>query len=116
MIKPILSIKFFSTALGKEPVKRFLLDQTFEDRKLINEEIKTVQFGWPLGMPLVRKMEKDLWEIRVNINDGIVRVFFTIVGVVLILLHGFVKKSQQTPKKELEIARQRLKLVRRGIY
>lgn len=75
MIKPILSIKFFSAALGKEPVKRFLLEQTFEDRKLINEEIKTVQFGWPLGMPLVRKMEKDLWEIRVNINDGIVRVF-----------------------------------------
>lgn len=76
MIKPILSIKFFSAALSKEPVKRFLLEQTFEDRKLINEEIKTVQFGWPLGMPLVRKMEKDLWEIRVNINDGIVRFFY----------------------------------------
>ena len=63
-----------------------------------------------MGLPLVRKMETDLWEIRVSITDGICRIFFTIAENIMILLHGFVKKSQKTPQKELETAQNRLKL------
>lgn len=59
-------------------------------------------------MPLVRYIEPKLWEIRSNIANGIIRIFFTIMNDELILLHGFIKKSQKTPEKELEIARKRL--------
>jgi len=59
-------------------------------------------------MPLVRKMEADLWEARSNLPQGnISRVFFTVSGSQMILLHGFIKKSQKTPKKEIEQARRR---------
>jgi phage-related protein len=64
-------------------------------------------------MPLVRKMEPDIWEVRSDITDGIARVLFTVTSVMgsnaILLLHGFVKKSQKTPKTELNTARDRLK-------
>ena len=58
-------------------------------------------------MPLIRKMEKDLWEVRSTIKDGIARIFFTVEGNEMILLHGFVKKSQATPQAELDLAKER---------
>lgn len=109
MNQPILTVKFFRTRSGREPVRDFLKDQTVEDRRAIGTDIKTVQFGWPLGMPLVRKMSAGLWEVRSDIADGIVRVFFTVHEGQMILLHAFVKKSQQTPPSELKTAETRLK-------
>lgn len=85
-----------------------------EDRKTIGEDIKTAQFGWPLGMPLIRKIGKDLWEVRSNISDGIAGIFFTVQKDTLVLLHGFVKKSQETPLKELHTARRRLSNIHGG--
>lgn len=108
MRDPILSVNFFKTEAGNEPVRAFLKDLTVEDRKAIGEDIKTVQFGWPLGMPLVRKMGKDLWEVRSDIADGIARVLFTVKNGQMVLLHGFVKKSQKTPANELATAKARL--------
>jgi len=79
-----------------------------EDRKRIGEDIKLVQFRWPLGLPLVRKMEADLWEIRTNLSGGnIARVFFTVRNARMMLVHGLNKKSQKTPRQELELARTR---------
>jgi phage-related protein len=109
MIEPILSVAFFRTDAGNEPVRAFLLDLTVEDRKAIGTDIKTVQFGWPLGMPLVRKMAPGLWEVRSNIADGIARVLFTVVTGRMVLLHGFVKKSQKTPADDLKTALVRLR-------
>ena len=82
---------------------------TREDRRAIGEDIKTAQFGWPIGMPLIRKLEKDLWEVRTHLEDGIARMIFTVRNNRMILLHGFIKKSQQIPKNELETAKKRLK-------
>lgn len=70
-------------------------------------DIKTVQIGWPLGMPLVRKLEPGLWEVRSSIPDGIARVLFTIDGGQMVLLHGFIKKSDKTPKHDLKVAKTR---------
>jgi phage-related protein len=109
--QPILEVRFFQTAAGKEPVREWLKELVKEDRQSIGEDIKTAQFGWPLGMPLVRKLEKNLWEVRTPITDGIARIIFTVIGNQMVLLHGFIKKSQKTPKNELETARKRLKLV-----
>jgi len=78
------------------------------ERKTIGNDLKTVQFSWPLGMPLVRKMAPDLWEVRCGLSNGIARIFFTVVGEFMVLLHGFVKKSQKTPASDLALAQRRL--------
>lgn len=106
--KPILNVVFYKTKSGNEPVREWLKDMPKTDRQVIGEDIKTTQYGWPLGMPLIRKIERGLWEVRSNINAGIARVFFTVIDKTMILLHGFVKKSQKTPQNELDTARRRL--------
>lgn len=103
----VLTVRFFRTEVGNEPVREWLSQLSREHRQLIGIEIKTVQTGWPLGMPLVRKMERGLWEIRVDLGDVCARVFFTLVEGSMVLLHGFIKKSQKTPLSDLETARQR---------
>jgi len=82
------------------------------EKRAIGEDIKTAQFGWPLGMPLVRKLEPGLWEVRSHLPSGIARVLFTIEGNTMIFLHGFIKKSQKTPLDDLHLARRRLAQLR----
>jgi phage-related protein len=109
--EPILSVAFFRTASGNEPVREWLKSLPREERRIIGEDIKTVQFGWPLGMPLVRKLDKGLWEVRSRLRDRIARVIFTTGVSRMILLHGFIKKSQKAPREDLELARTRLQLL-----
>ena len=111
-ILPRLRVAFFRTEAGREPVREWLKALPREARKTIGEEIKTVQFGWPLGMPLVRKMEPELWEVRTRLENKIARIFFTVEQDVMVLLHGFIKKGQKTPKKELDLVRKRLAQVK----
>ena len=85
---PILRVFFYRSESGNEPVRDWLKELRKEDRRVVGGEIKTSQFGWPLGMPLIRKIEKDLWEVRSNITDGIARTFFTVKGDTMVLLHG----------------------------
>lgn len=107
MGETILSVKFFRTAAGKEPVREFLRALSPTDRKIIGTDIKEVQLSWPLGMPLVKKMEYGLWEIRSRLECRISRILFTIEEGKMVLLHAFIKKSVKTPKPELETARTR---------
>ena len=113
-MNPTLEVCFFKTESGAEPVRDWLRDLPAIDRKTIGEDIKTAQLGWPLGMPLIRKIDKDLWEVRTELQDGISRVFFTVDGDHMILLHGFIKKSQKTPQNELKTALTRLGNYKRG--
>ena len=107
----VLSVIFFLTASGREPVREWLKNLDKEDRKAIGEDIKLVQFRWPLGMPLVRKIEPDLWEVRSHLSGGrIARVLFTVGSGEMALLHGFIKKSRKTPAKDLQLARKRKNL------
>jgi phage-related protein len=107
----ILSVVFFRTASGNEPVREWLKSLPREERRILGEDIKTVQFGWPLGMPLVRKLGKGLWEVRSRLPDRIARVIFTAAEGRMILLHGFIKKSQKTLRADLELAKTRLRLL-----
>ena len=109
--EPILSVAFFRTASGNEPVREWLKSLPREERRIIGEDIKTVQFGWPLGMPLVRKLDKALWEVRSRLSNRIARVIFTGGEGRMVLLHGFIKKSQKTPQEDLELAKARLRLL-----
>ena len=83
-----------------------------EDRRLIGIDIQTVQFSWPIGKPLADHIEGDIWEIRTRLDNRIARVLFVIENSSVVLLHGFIKKTQKTPIAELEVARQRLKRMR----
>ena len=103
----VFSVRFFRTEAGNEPVREWLAGLPREQRRLIGIDIKTVQLGWPLGMPVVRKLEPGLWEVRTDLGDCIARVLFTLVGTDMLLLHGFIKKSQKTPSVELLTARLR---------
>ena len=103
-----LQVVFYKTDPGKEPVREWLKELDKEDRKIIGEDIKTVQFGWPLGMPLVRKIDKGLWEVRIQLDKRIARVLFTAHEGMMVLLHGFIKKSKKLPAKDLKIAKQRM--------
>ncbi len=112
MNEPILDVRFFKHESGSEPVREWLKSLSAADRKTAGEDIKTVQFGWPLGMPLVRKMGDGLWEVRIHLQNQIARVLFTVSGGVMFLLHGFVKKAEKTPREDLDLARDRLKKLR----
>jgi len=111
MDRPI-PVVFFRLDSGREPVREWLRDMSRDNRKTLGEDIKTLQFGWPVGMPLARKMDADLWELRSTISSGIARTFFTVYQKKIVLLHGFVKKSQKTPSNELATAKRRLNKLR----
>ncbi len=110
-----LQVKFFRQEGGKEPVRDWLKSTSAEDRKLIGENIKTVQWGWPLGMPLVRSIGNGLWEIRTDLPRRIARVIFCIRKEHIVLLHGFIKKQQKTPAADLAIARDRKKEIQKAL-
>jgi phage-related protein len=113
--EPILRVVFYRTGAGREPVREWLKDLDNNGRKAIGADIKTTQYGWPLGMPLIRKVEPGLWEIRSSIPAGIARVVFAVDGDTMILLHGFVKKSRKTPATAIATSRQRLaRLLKEG--
>ena len=103
-----LQVVFYKSAAGNEPVREWLKKLDKEDRRVIGGDIKTVQLGWPLGMPLVRKLEKRLWEIRIQLDSRIARILFTVHTNIMVLLHGFIKKSQKLPARDLKIAKQRM--------
>ena len=103
----MLNVAFYRTEAGNEPVREWLMELPREDRKLIGIDIKSIQFGWPQGMPLVRKLENRLWEIRTDLGKNIARVIFTLVDCEMVLLHAFIKKSEKTPLLELDTARRR---------
>ncbi len=104
--------RFFESEKGRIPVREWLLEPTNEDRKAIGDDIRTAEFGWPIGMPLCRSLSshKGLWEVRCNLTGGrIARVLFCTRKKELILLHGFIKKTQKTPDQAISIAVKRIK-------
>jgi phage-related protein len=70
-------------------------------------DIKTVEFGWPIGMPVCRPLGEGLYEVRSDLSQNkIGRVLFYIDSESrMVLLHGFIKKSQKAPTADLELAR-----------
>jgi phage-related protein len=108
-----LPTSFYRTDSGSEPVREWLKNLDPADKKILGEDIKEVEFSWPVGMPLVRSMGSGLWEVRSTLTGRrIARVLFCAAGRRMILLHAFVKKSEQTPKADLELALRRMKGVR----
>ena len=78
------------------------------ERQAIGEDIKSVQLRWPLGMPLVRKLNARIWEVRTTLPTRIARVLFTVKDGRMVLLHGFLKKTASTPKPDIALAEKRI--------
>ncbi len=105
-----LPAAFYQSPSGREPVREWLKALGDEDRKIIGEDIKHLELSWPVGMPACRSLGKGLWEVRSDITDGrIARVLFCIRDGRMVLLHGFIKKTQKTPDADLELAIKRRK-------
>ena len=102
-----LEVFFYRTESGNEPVRDWLKGLSKQERRVLGGDIKTVQFGWPVGMPVVRKLDEGLWEIRSRLDKRIARVIFTVHDGMLILLHGFVQTRAYLPKSLVEFANNR---------
>ena len=88
-----------------------------EDRKRVGEDIKTVEFGWPIGMPVCRPLGDGVYEVRTNLSQNrIARTLFYIDTLGrMVLLHGFIKKTQKTPDEDFDLARRNKSKHQRGI-
>lgn len=111
-----IPVAFHRTTAGAEPVREWLRALDAADRKIVGDDLRTLQFGWPIGMPLCRSIgsHKGLWEVRSRLAGGrIARVLFCIAEGRLVVLHGFIKKTQKTPRQDLDLAVRRMREVLR---
>ena len=105
---------FYRSAAGKEPVREWLKELPKDDRKTIGEDIAYVQYKWPIGKPRVDHLRGAVWEVRTSLGNRIARTLFAVESGQMILLHGFIKKTQQTPSAEIDLAEKRFKEWHRG--
>jgi phage-related protein len=104
---------FYQSASGAEPVRDWLLTLDADDRRVIGVDIATVEYGWPVGMPTCRSLGDGLWEVRSSLpSRREARVIFVVIEERMVLLHAFIKKSQKTPKSDLDLALKRMKEVK----
>jgi len=87
-------------------VRDWLRGLSSNDRKRIGSDIKTVEFGWPIGMPVCRPLGRAIYEVRTTLSQNrIARVLFYIdKNERMVLFHGFMKKTRKTPDEDLELA------------
>ena len=112
-IKHIVA-RFYLTTGGANPVRDWLMRLPVLDRKQVGHDIRDVEFGWPVGMPLCKSLGDGLWEIRSDLpSRRIARVLFCVIEGELLLLHGFIKKTQKAPPSDLKLARRRMKEAKR---
>ena len=95
---------FYQSETGSEPVRDWLKRLDKDDRLRIGTDVKTVEFGWPIGMPTCKPMKNGLFEVRTNLGNRIARVLFCLSDGQMVLLTGFIKKTQKTPQSELDLA------------
>jgi len=103
-----LPARFYRSDNGREPVREWLKGLEPDERKVRGEDIKDVEFSWPIGMPLVGSLGRELWEVRSSLPRGrIARVLFCVEQGCMVLLHGFIKKTRKTPQREIDLALKR---------
>lgn len=99
---------FYRTRGGAEVVLDWVRSLDEDDRNAIGLDLMRVQYRWPVGMPFCRSLGNGLWEVRVNLpSKRIARLIFSAREGKILVLHGFIKKTQKTPAEDLELARKR---------
>ena len=103
-----LPARFFVNPAGRRPVREWILEVPEADRQAVGKDIQKIEFGWPLGRPYCAPLDNGLWEVRSNLGGNrIARVIFCMGDGQMILLHGFIKKTQNAPHAEIELALKR---------
>ena len=103
---------FYRTESGNEVVLNALKKLPAEDRKKIGEDLRVVQFAYPVGPPLCRPLQGRLWEVRSSLPS---RREYRLICIydpqtdTIVVLNGFVKKTRKTPLNEINLARSRCK-------
>ena len=109
---PEMPVRFYRTEAGGSPVLDWLRGLDKEDRRAIGLALMRVQFGWPIGRPLVRSLQDGLWEVRTSLpSRRIARLILCFHDQTLVVVHGFIKKTQKTPTDDLALAKRRMKEV-----
>jgi phage-related protein len=108
-----ITVRFYRSPSGNEPVRDWLKSLPSREKLTLGTDIKTVEFGWPVGLPVCRGLGDGLWEVRSRLNKRIGRVIFYISDGTMWLLHAFIKKQQKTPAADLNIARKRKKEIQK---
>jgi phage-related protein len=107
-----IPVRFYRTAAGREPVLEWLRGLDKEDRRAIGLDLMRMQFGWPIGMPLVRSLKDGIWEVRSTLpSRRIARLMLCFHDNKIVVLHGFIKKTRRTPPEDIAVARQRMREV-----
>jgi phage-related protein len=105
-----IQTRFYQLPSGRKPVRDWLMDLDAENRRIGGFDIQTVEFGWPIGMPVCKPLGDGMSEVRSNFSGGrIGRIIFCLVNNDMVLLRGFIKKTQKTPPADLALARKRMK-------
>ena len=109
---PEIPVRFYRTEAGGAPVLDWLRSLDKEDRRAIGLDLMRVQFGWPIGRPLVGSLKDGLWEVRSSLpSQRTARLILCFHDQMLVVLHGFIKKTQKTAKGDLALAKWRMKEV-----
>jgi phage-related protein len=105
-----LAVYFYRSPNGVEFVRDWILSLPIADRQIVGRDLRLVERGWPVGMPLCRPLGGGLWEVRSNLsNNRIARILFCAAKGRMVLLHSFIKKTQKTPQADFELTRARQK-------
>ncbi len=104
-----IPVRFYQEDSGNEPVREWLRELPTKDKRIIGRDIRIVQIDWPVEGLLVKSLGSGLWEIRSRLDNRIARILFVFSAGEIVLLNGFIKKTQKTPKQEIELARKRAK-------
>jgi len=84
-----------------------------DDRHAIRLDLMRVQFGWPIGRPLVGSLKNGLWEVHSSLpSQRIARLILCFHDRMLVVLHGLIKKTQKMPADDLALAKQRMERLR----
>ena len=103
-----IPVVFYRSRAGNEAVRDWRRGLGEKDRDAVGQDLMRVQYRWPVGMPLCRAMGDRLWEVRSALpSSRIARVLFTVLEDEILVLHGFIKKTQKTPEGDLALARKR---------
>ena len=109
---PEIPVRFYRTEAGRAPVLDWLHGLDKDDRHAIGLDLMRVQFGWPIGRPLVGSLKDGLWEVRSSLpSQRMARLILCFHDLMLVVLPGFIKKTQKTPAHDLALAKRRMKEV-----
>lgn len=102
----------YRSAQGSEPVREFLRGLSREDRRVVGNDIATIEYGWPVGKPTCAPLGAGLWEVRSSLTGNRMSACCSpCIKATWFCCTDFIKKTQKAPPAEVAVARKRLKEV-----